>query len=67
MRSFLIDNHNQINISMRQTCLISKFIAPPIPEPDDLFVADMVKISEQRCIQLEQQIEKLKLEKGMMI
>merc|ERR1712131_278050 len=51
-------------ITIDHTLPYSKFQAPPIPAPDDLFVADVLKMTEERCAQLENQLVKVKQSKA---
>ena len=47
-------------ITIDSTLPPSKVQAPPLPAPDEYYIADVLRMSEQRCGQLEEQIVKIK-------
>ena len=47
-------------ITIDSTLAPSKIQAPPLPAPDEYYIADVLRMSEQRCGQLEDQIVKIK-------
>ena len=42
------------------TIPFSQYKTPPLPGATDLFIADVLKIAEERCLYLEAETEKMK-------